>query len=379
MKSQLWTASAVIVSGLIVVGAMSCGENGTPPPQSHGSLASAGQPAAPAAKPMLVNQPANSDAPIPPKDAQWTILCDMIQGPGHVEQALLIRDRLRRMSGMSDWYLIHDADDTSIYYGYYRSLDNPAEKMRAAQDRARIAALTDQLGNRLLRSAQMVQVVAPDPQAPADWNLVNTPKTAYWTIEIMTFADNPKRKEAAVEAVREIRAHGENECYFYHGPTASSVCIGAWPKEAVAEQGTGLDKKGDNRDDAHNLNPNQSVLVFGGPDVAPSNVAGQVQDPATGKPMTVEGQKLNVQDPDMKAKIARYPNHAVNYEVHGTQNGNQVIPDPSVLVVIPHTEAGGEDDWRLNGGFQPPAPAGQANRNAPTSPGDSLLRSFGDH
>ena len=316
---------------------------------------------------------------MPPADAQWTILCDTIEGPSHVEDAGIMKQRLAKLSGLHDWYVIHGERESTIYYGYYRSLDNPAEKVRAEQDRARIAALTDQLQNRLVRGGVLVPVTAPDPQAPSDWNLLNTPKDAYWTIEIATFVGNAQRKQAAVQAVRELRAKGE-KAYFYHGPSASSVCIGAWPRDAMQEQGTGIDKNGQSRDDAHAQDPNAPLLVLG--DLAPPNMPSRVLEPGTGRPMTVMAQKRVYNDPTLAKKAEEYPYHYVNYELRGTQNGAQVFPDPSVLVIIPHEQtAATDDDWRLTGGVQPSPPGlPQEGRHSPgNTPGDDALRSIGGH
>src|SRR5690242_15811792 len=94
--------------------------------------------------------------------------------------------------------------------------------------------------------------------------------------------------------------------------------------------------------------------------------------------MLVEGMRLEYQDSRMKQKAEEYPVHAVNYEVRGaTAKDGKTIPDPSVLIVIPHDQSGtGEDDSLLTGGpsrtpeFQPAA------RPANTTPGDSVLRSI---
>ena len=206
MKWQPWIASV-----LVAVGVSSCGENGPPPDQSNTTMkpallkTSAPGPVTNAkASPQPVK---NDDTPAAPKDTQWTILCDSVEGPGHVENARDLKSMLARQSGMRSWYIVHTDHDSTIYYGYYRSLDNAAEKKRAEQDRQRIAMLTDKLSNPLVRGNVLVSYNAPDPEAPPEWNLVNTPKTAYWSIEIATFAGNPRRKEAAVDMVRQLRLY----------------------------------------------------------------------------------------------------------------------------------------------------------------------------
>jgi hypothetical protein len=373
----------LLASSLVAFVAASCGENSQPPAQTHSSAAAVvkstgAQPQAPAKQQSASGQQKSFQNSVPPTDARWTILCDKVEGPAHVAQAGMIKSRLIQSTGSNDWYVIHTEAESSIYYGYYRDMDNPAEKKRADTDRARIAALADARGNPLIRATVLVPIAPPDPEAPADLNLLNTPQDAYWTIEIATFAGDAKRKEAAVQAVRELRAQGK-PAYYFHGETASSVCVGAWKRTAVTEQGTGFNKAGVTRDDAHTQSADTPLLVLG--DVVPPNMPSRVVDPNTGKAMTVMAPKLDIVDPDMKKTVAdpMFKYHMTNYEYRGTQNGE---PDPSVLVVIPHEQSvARQDDWRLGGGTnsiqsQQPQPA---QRQAPTAAGDSVLRSLGDH
>jgi hypothetical protein len=368
---------ALLVLTLVGFGAASCGEN--KPPSTTQANADLGTKAAqssqqPAAKTAKVD-PATIQPPAPPPDAQWTILCDRVEGPAHVTEAGIRKSQLIQVSGMTDWYVIHSETDSTIYYGYYRALDNSGEKQRAESDRARIASLADRLGNPLVRGGILVPVTPADPVAPAEWNLLNTPKDAYWSIEIATFSGNARRKEDAVEMVHALRDQGEKQAYFYHGSTASSVCIGAWKREAVAEQGTGIARNGETRDDAHTQSADQPLLVLS--DVAPPNMPAHVVDRNTGKSMTVEAPKLEVLDPEMKAKIDNpiYKYHLVNGAAYGMKDN----PDPSVLIAIPHDQSiARDDDWRLNGGVAPNS-AQSTPRAAPTSAGDSILRSIGDH
>jgi hypothetical protein len=383
MKLHPWVGSA-----LVALAVASCNENSPPPTQSQPDLTKAKLLNTSKAEPAPANgrQPtaqksadpsAADNAPIPPADAQWTIFCDSVTGVGHIENARILRSRLVALTGMHEWYVIHSDKESSLYYGYYR--DDAADKKRAAGDRLKVANLTDRLGNHLVRGGLLQPIVAPDPIAPPEWNLVNTPKKAYWSIEIATFAGNPKRKEAAVQMVRDLRAKGETQAYYYNGPTVSSVCVGAWPREAVAEQGTGIDTKGQMRDDAHSTNPDTPLFVFGGFDQAPPNVAGRVLEPGTNKPMAVEGKRLDILDPNMKQKTVEYPYHFQNYELHATQNGNVSYPDSSVLVAIPREDGFSDDEsWRLSG-VRSNSSSGSDNRPAPTGAGDNVLKSIGDH
>ena len=372
----------LIAAALLGFLTISCGENAAPPSSSssQGQVANANAHAIASSNPSLRSDAQavaqQTDSPVPPKDAQWTIFCDRIDGPNHVAVAREMKSRLVAATHMRDWYVIHGSSESSLYYGFYRSIDDPkdpAERKRAEADRARVQSLTNRDGERLVRGGILVPLDAPDPTAPPKWNLLNTPKTAYWSLQIAAFKDNPQRKEAAVEAVRELRAKGE-EAYYYHGPVISSVCIGAWPREAVKEQGTGLDSEGRSRDDAHTIDPSQPLLVLGG-DTPPDNIARDVREPGTGRRMAVMGMKLDIQDKTMEAKIKQFPTHSVNYEVHGTKSGEQIFPDPSFLVIIPHEEAEGpSEDSLLTAGSSPR----EATPPTPASPGDQGLRSIGD-
>jgi hypothetical protein len=280
------------------------------------------------------------------------------------------------MTGLNDWYVIHTENESSIYYGYYRSLDIPAEKKRAEADRAKLAALSDAHGNPVFRGSILVPIMTADPEAPREWNLLNTPQDMYWTIEIATFAGVPERKAAAVQAVRELREKGV-QAYYYHGPTASSVCVGAWKRSAVAEQGTGINNAGQTRDDAHTSSPDQPLLVLG--DVVPPNMPSRVFEPGTGKPMAVMAPRLDIVDPDMKKTVANpmFKDHRVNYELRGVEGGP---PDPSVLVSIPHEQSvARQDDWLQSGGPASASNGVSSQRPAPSAPGDNVLRSLGDH
>src|SRR4051812_20362527 len=49
-----------------------------------------------------------------PKDAQVTIFCARIQGTAHVERATRMRDDLIKSTGMKDWYVIIENEQTLL-------------------------------------------------------------------------------------------------------------------------------------------------------------------------------------------------------------------------------------------------------------------------
>src|SRR5688572_16914018 len=94
---------------------------------------------------------------IPPKDAQWTIYCQALAGPEHVARANAFKQQLIDATKMKDWYVIHQDDQSVIYYGYYRTITDA----RAKADRKAVDELKDEAGNKVLRACMFVEVTAP--------------------------------------------------------------------------------------------------------------------------------------------------------------------------------------------------------------------------
>jgi hypothetical protein len=253
-------------------------------------------------------------APLRPGDAQWTIYCQAVAGPDHVARANAYKQYLVDTFRMTDWYVIHQEDQSVIYYGFYRAISDA----KAKADRKAVDDLKDQSGNKLLGACMFVEVSAPDPSAPPQWDLRNA--QGYWTVEIAMYKEHPQRKQAAVDAVRAARDQGI-EAYYYHGPTASSVCIGAWPREAVREQETA---------EEYNSDPTQDLLVLPQP----------VSDDAEfrnreGRRIKALAPRVDAVDPSLIATFAKYPTHAVNGEVFVQQLNGKNVESPSKLVRIP--------------------------------------------
>src|SRR5205085_4678908 len=134
-----------------------------------------------------------------------------------------------KTSGMKEWYAIHQDAESVIYYGFYRSINDPKdsrETQRAQRDKKKIDSLVDAAGNRLFTQPFFVEVTSPDPAAPPEWNLANASQLGgYWSLQIAAYKASPARKEAAAEAVREARKRGV-PAYYYHGEAPSSGCLG---------------------------------------------------------------------------------------------------------------------------------------------------------
>lgn len=283
-----------------------------------------------------------------PAGAQFTIYCQTISGPDHVERANRIKQQLVSQAPLKDWYVIHQDGQSTLYYGFYKSFDDPkdADAQRAQRDRRTIDALTDQLGNRPFKFAFFVALDAPDPVAPPEWDLSVAPGEI--SLQIAAYTGHPLRKQYAVEAVRAARAQGV-DAYYYHGENTSSVCVGAWPESAV--------KRTQEVINARPGDPDQPFVKAGIP--LPAEAAKNQRD-AQGRPLRVEQERFQIADASLAAMMQRFPEHAVNGEVPMTstndpRTGRRVTkPASSFLVPIPKSEPS-----LLNaGGAAAGAPAG---------------------
>jgi hypothetical protein len=302
------------------------------------------------------------DMPTPPADAQYTILCRDFPEPTHVQDSRDAQHVLLETTKMNKWYIVHASDHSTLYYGFYRTIDqrdpkDGAEGKRAIDDLNAIRTITTPDGTRLFSASLPVGIDTPDPEANPAWDI--TKSTGYWSIEIAAFANSPDRKQRAVQAVRDARADGV-EAYYYHSPTASSVCIGSWPKEAAIEI-TPAD-----------MNTDQDRPLF---------VTNTPIDPAVER----EYQKQNIQtaythvdirDLTLTSTLAKYPDHSVNgFSMHerdpltGAQT-DKVI-EHSFLFKIPHKDP-------LDTIATPTAPIAPPPTQHNDQPGVGHLRSLGD-
>jgi hypothetical protein len=270
--------------------------------------------------------PDTSDMPQVPKEARWTIYCTTLPDPDHVNTSRRLKAALVEKTKLREWYIIHEHDRSRLYYGYYRSIDDPgdaAESARAKNDRKAIDAIVDGAGERPFRSCQFVQLNSPDPESRPEWNLVNAPAGMTWTLLVGAYKDSADRKQAAVDAVREAREKYGLEAYYYHGETVSNVCIGAWPADAVIEQR-------DDPDPEASKNGTGDVLVLPPGMKAP---AGAMHN---GKRVRAVSQRMVVVNESLKAMQEKYPTCLVNGEeiiYKGRTGKNQ--REPSHVVPIP--------------------------------------------
>ena len=283
--------------------------------------------------PLSASAAGATDSPVPPKGAQYTIFCARIDGDAHIERCTKLKNDLIAKTHMNGWYVIHEERQSLLYYGFYRSFNDPKdpqESARAQADRHRVASLTDEMQNRPFQNSLFVDVESPDPVAPKEWNLTNA--KGYWTLQIAAYKDSPQRKEAAVEAVREARKQGL-EAYFFHGETVSSVCIGAWPEEAIRYERPGRQGKFE----TEQMVVGQPVIVDANKPNAQGPVNQLLPDSAKRNLRVMEG-KVEIVDPTLLATMKQYPTHVVNGMTMVKRMEGKEIPDPSLVVKIPHAD-----------------------------------------
>ena len=347
----------ILLVALMLVWLGGC--SGGPPPAAEAPMPTNSQ-----VVPLQAQSPVSPAAPAvvaPPEGAQWTIYCDSFGGPEHVAIANQAKIELTNDSNLGNWHIVHEQDQSILYYGYYKDIKDA----QARADKRAVDAIVGDGGVRRFRACMFVPLTSPDPMAPPEWDLRNTPPSMYWSLQIAAFRATPDRKEKAVEAVREARAEGI-EAYYYHGETISSVCIGAWPKEAVRQQEAAV---------AQTARPDETPYIspFPVPDGA------KPLNDENGKPLDIFAPKVVIDDPSLQKMMDTYPEMADNGYVRQLKDANgKLIPAPSFLVQIPHREA------LLNGpdpnaaiAPEPPTPTVSPADNQDDSLGK--LRTIGDH
>jgi hypothetical protein len=270
------------------------------------------------------------DMPVPPADAQYTLMVRDFPEPSHVQDSRDAQNLLRQSTGMKDWYIVHSENHSTLYYGYYRCIDprdpkDGAEGQRAINDQNKVRAITDSDGNRLFGACLLLGIDTPDPQENPAWDITRT--NGYWSIEVAVFTHSADRKQRAVDAVREARNEGY-EAYYYHGPTASSVCIGSWPAEAAVEIDT----------DKQNVDPDKPLVVTNTP------LAPEIAGPLQKSNIQTIAPHVDVQDLTLTKALGQWKEHAVNgYTLMQTvidpvTHQQTTQPERPFLFKIPHDQ-----------------------------------------
>ncbi|MFQ5806258.1 MAG: hypothetical protein ACE5I3_07405 [Phycisphaerae bacterium] len=177
----------------------------------------------------------------------WAIRCLTLSGPNRFRVANSYADALKKVGGLKPELvrIFHEAGESVVYYGRYRRLYNAKNGTEAFRpghlddlDLIRRLSLNvpdPAVGTRTVwpfRLATM-DTLPTGRGAHPEWLLSNAP--GYYSLQVAVFYNTEgmrQRKYAAEEYCKLLREQGE-EAYYHHGRVNSSVCIGAFPEEAI--------------------------------------------------------------------------------------------------------------------------------------------------
>jgi hypothetical protein len=270
-----------------------------------------------------------------PQGARWSLYCTSLAGPDRIAKMTQMKAYLLAKSPFKDWYVVHNEQQSTLFYGFYSSIEKgDRDGARAHADRTKIAGWADETGDHPFASCFFTPITFFISPAPAEWDLANAPARAYWSVQIAAFKDNPERKQAAVQMVQELRNKGV-DAYYYHGPSMSLVCIGTWPADAVKQQDTdGGEAIAD---------PDDAMLVSNVP--LTSRYQGAKMKTRDGQRLVPYAERAEVVDKSLAATFKEYPYNYVNYEAQAKQvkaaDGKiETQIAPSLLVRVPRTDPG---------------------------------------
>ncbi len=258
------------------------------------------------------------DAVDAPATANLTIYCRDFTGADHFDAAE--RTKIEAEAAMQqergskgDFYLLHGERRSVLYHGFYSTFDpnvDRREATRANRDQKLIEQMSitgpGGLAVKAFPRSMFTPLERPDPAAPAEWDLRNA--DGYWTVCIGGFTDDPRHKQAAVEAVAEARKSGI-EAYYFHEGTFSYVCIGTWPENAI-RKGTSTERA------IENMDPNNPRPLIISTTHLPEHFL-KMRD-SQGRPPIILQQRVQIDDPTLDKVMRSY-----NYDING-ENRNEV-------------------------------------------------------
>ena len=333
---------------LIVVGGMACGQGGGAKPAEQ-KAAVRGK--AESGRAEAAGQAARSEelpGPTIPKNARFTVYCVTIKGADHAARAKGLRGQLQKNTGMRDWYIIQGEGQSTLYYGFYRD----EKEGKAQEDRKAVANLRAANGDRLFQMVCLMPLEGGDPTGDPQWNLENA--KGMYTLQIAVYRDSPQRKDVAVQAVKEARAAGV-EAYYYHGPNASIVCVGAWPETAVRETA-----------EVKALDPNEVVGIAPSAVDVPENMM-----TSDGRRVRMVKPTFQILDPTLLEAKKKFPAQSINgleaRRMKNPQTGAvRTVVDASVVVKIP--QKGSSPAMPTGGDLGPNVTVAEPNAGKATAP-----------
>jgi hypothetical protein len=239
----------------------------------------------------------------------WAVRCITLTTPDRMQRANTYAEALKKVAGLKPELVqvLSDEDGTAVFYGRYRRAYGPT----GGSERFTPDHLRDMELIRSLRFAgadvwpfllASLDVLPTYRSAHPEWNLADV--EGYWSLHVAVFyntATMRSRRSAAEQYCALLRQQGE-EAYYHHGPVHSSVYVGTYPKEAVA--------------DVRRENP----------------LTGMVQNVA------------RIVDPRMLAAQQRFPTSTENghtmYEIRRGADGavQERTPTPSFPVIVPKAQ-----------------------------------------
>ena len=177
----------------------------------------------------------------------WAIRCLTLHGPSRFKLADSYAAALKQVSGLQPnlVQVFHEADETVVYYGRYRQrYDAKTDTESFQPDHLRDIDLIRHLSMNVRDASAGTRMVWPFQLATMgtlpvgrgthpEWLLANAP--GYYSLQVAVFYNSEqmrRRKYAAEQYCKLLREQGQ-EAYYDHGPVNSSVCIGAFPEEAI--------------------------------------------------------------------------------------------------------------------------------------------------
>ncbi len=177
-----------------------------------------------------------------PDDDLWAVRCATFQGPQRIEQAQIYERMLKQTKGLDAKLvtLLHAESESVLCYGRYARRFEAASGVESfrpdpRKDLELIRSLSLPTSNGYawpFRLATLTPLPGQD-QGPAEWEISKA--RGHWSLQVAVFyneGEMQQRKQAAIEYCKLLRQQG-HEAYYHHGQVNSSVCIGAFPKDAI--------------------------------------------------------------------------------------------------------------------------------------------------
>lgn len=180
------------------------------------------------------------------KPDDWTIECNLFEGPDHRRAAERLGTALRRVPDLraDRVRVVHDEDRSLIYYGTYslgqvERNGQPVVEFSAdiKRDLRFIRSLSID-GRFPFFTARRIPVPLDD-EGPIEWDLRQA--SGVYTLHVgVTYAEPPSLldyKRAAVEWVQVLRDDGYEAYYFHHRDSPrSDVCVGTFGLNALVRE-----------------------------------------------------------------------------------------------------------------------------------------------